>query len=264
MDIETIGRLELKNVQQVFMNSLMEDYNICPRAAETLVEDVISFRQKVFEGERGDGQIIWYAVAIGESAGRPIKDCKLKPVLLTIHDKENIEMDSGGTVEKRKMLVSRLAWEAYEQGALLSQEDLAEILNVSRYTIRNIIADYRRQGITIPTRGTMNDMGRGVSHKTRAVELFIKDYTFSEITRMTCHSDSSIKRYLETFVRVIVLAEEGMTIQQMRLVLGFSERLIKEYIQLYKEYKQTHSQRIQEIVNRYKKTTGEKSEQTIN
>ena len=49
------------------------------------------------------------------------------------------------------------------------------------------------------TRGMVEDIGRGVSHKTKAIELYLKNYSLSEIARRMAHSPSSVNRYLESF-----------------------------------------------------------------
>jgi transposase len=255
METESMDRLHTKSVEQMFVNNLQIGYNLCPRAAEKLVEEIIDFRQGLFEGERLDGQIIRYAVACKESAAKPIKHCKLKPIRLTTHAKDDLEVYKKlGTPGLRKTLVSRLAWEAYEHDALLSQEDLADLLYVTRNTVRRIIEEYRKEGISIPTRGTIEDIGRGVSHKAKAVELLIKGYVFSEIIQRTAHSESSVKRYLETFIRVMLLKDKGMNISEIRMTLGVSERLVKEYLELYQKYNTPeYKKQLDRIRERYSK-----------
>lgn len=269
METEAMDRLHTKSVEQMFVNNLQEGYNLCPRAAEKLVEEIIDFRQGLFEDERLDGQIIRYAVACKESAAKPIKHCKLKPIRLTTHAKGDLEVYKKlGTPGLRKTLASRLAWEAYEQGALLSQEDLADLLYVTRNTIRRIIGEYHEEGISIPTRGAVEDIGRGTSHKAKAVELLLKGYTFSEIMHRTAHSESSIKRYIETFVRVMLLKDKGMNTSEIRMTLGISMRLVREYVELYRKYKTSEGKKqLDRIRERYsrierskKKEGGEEDE----
>ena len=59
----------------------------------------------------------------------------------------------------------RISAEAREQGGLLTQEDLAKILMCDVRTIRRDIADLRKTDIVVPTRGTIKDIGPGVSHR---------------------------------------------------------------------------------------------------
>ena len=48
----------------------------------------------------------------------------------------------------------------------------------------------------MPTRGQIRDIGPGVSHKARVVQLYLWGLQFTEIERRTRHSEDSIRRYL--------------------------------------------------------------------
>jgi len=78
----------------------------------------------------------------------------------------------------------------------------------------------------------------------------VKGYTPSEIKRSTNHSLKSIERYNRDFSRVAILTERGESIDNIRLIVGISERLVKEYHELYRKYKDgEHKQRIEELVS---------------
>ena len=132
--------------------------------------------------------------------------------------------------------------EAQEQGALLTQEDLARLLCASRSTIKRDIAYLRAQDITVPTRGQVKDIGRGVSHKVHIVGDWLAGYTFSEIQRRRWHSLGSIERYCAAFLRVVRLHTHGLTVAEMRLSTGLSEPLIQEYLDLYAQAGPTNAQ----------------------
>jgi hypothetical protein len=56
--------------------------------------------------------------------------------------------------------------QAYEQGGLLTNHDLSEILNLSDLLIGRLLVNHERQTKTlIPRRGTLHDIGSGLSHK---------------------------------------------------------------------------------------------------
>jgi hypothetical protein len=50
------------------------------------------------------------------------------------------------------------------------------------------------------------------------------------------HCYFSIQRYLEHFARVVYLAREKMSVSKIAFVVGITEKLAKEYLQLYDEY----------------------------
>ena len=110
------------------------------------------------------------------------------------------------------------------------------LLTTSPATVKRDVALLKKQGLFIMTRGQKLDMGPGISHKTQIIELYLKGYTFTDIERKTNHSETSVKRYLADFVQVATLTKQGFSIQQIRVIAQKSERLVKEYVQLYEEY----------------------------
>jgi len=77
----------------------------------------------------------------------------------------------------------RLCDEAIDQGGVLTQEDLAILLGTSLSTIKRDDAYLMKKDTSLLTRGMMEDIGRSVSHKTKAVELYLKNYTLSGVNR---------------------------------------------------------------------------------
>ncbi|MBK8167974.1 MAG: DUF1670 domain-containing protein [bacterium] len=91
--------------------------------------------------------------------------------------------------------------EAVDQEGVLTQEDLARLLQTGVRTVRRDVAQLRSEGHWVPTRGAVQDTGRGQSHKAKIVEMYLQRMTYSEIARRARHSASSIKRYVQTFGR---------------------------------------------------------------
>lgn len=247
-------RLNVKTMEQSFVNTIIEGYSVCPKAADLLVQDAIDFAQTLYQDHLPNGQIIQYVVKKGESAGKPIKDCKKISVKLTLRCKEDIIVfKAKGTPLLRRALVTRLTEEAYEQGGLLTQEDLANLLYMQRSTIQNIIADLKKEGIFIPTRGNIDDIGRGVSHKTKCIELYINDLTFSDIMIKTGHCEESVNRYIQSFVRVALMHRQGFDIKKIRIAIGMSEKLVKEYLELYDKNYGLHEEKLNNMFIRFDK-----------
>ena len=91
-------------------------------------------------------------------------------------------------------------------------------------------------------------MGPGLSHKTTIIDLYFKGYTFTEIEQKTSHSESSIKRYLTDFTQVATLYKQKFSINQIRLIAQKSDRLVREYCQLYDVYSRQDNQRLKELL----------------
>jgi lambda repressor-like predicted transcriptional regulator len=88
--------------------------------------------------------------------------------------------------------------------------------------------------MNVPTRGQVKDIGKGVSHKGRIVGDWLAGYTFSQIKQRRWHSVSSVERYCTDFQRVARLHSRGLSMADIRISTGLSERLIGEYLDLYK------------------------------
>ena len=153
-----------------------------------------------------------------------------------------------GLAGLRRHRIARITRQAYEQDALLSYEDLAMILTTSPSTVKRDIYFLRQQGMFIMTRGMKHDMGPGLSHKTIIIDLYFKNYTFSEIEQKTNHSESSVKRYLADFVQVATLYKQKFSINQIRLIAQKSDRIVRDYVQLYQTYEREDNERLKELL----------------
>jgi biotin operon repressor len=148
---------------------------------------------------------------------------------------DDLEALSQGVAALRRGKIQRLTREAQEQGALLTQEDLARLLCASRSTIKRDIGWLRQRGLDVPTRGQIKDIGKGVSHKTQIVSDWLAGYSFSQIKTRRWHSIAAIERYCTDFQRVVRLQRRGLSLADIRLSTGLSERLLKEYLSLYEQ-----------------------------
>ena len=149
----------------------------------------------------------------------------------------------------RQHILLRITQEARDQNALLTIKDLVKLLKSSYSTIKRDIKYFRERELYVPLRGIVKDIGPS-SHKSKIVELYVKGYTPTEIQRSTRHSLQSIERYIKDFSRVSILTQREESIDNIRLIVGISERLIKEYQELFIKYKDgDHKQRVEELID---------------
>lgn len=185
------------------------------------------------------GRLVFFCASRKARHGVPLTDqLKVRVTLTLLSGDEDVEvMGAHGPGALRRQRVLRLTDEAYGQGGLLTQEDLALLLGVSSRTIRTDVQALVQAGFTVHTRGYDHDIGRGVSHKTRIVDLFLAGCTYDEIIRRTRHSASAIRRYVTTFGRMLLLLEKGIESSlALSRILQQSERLTLEYLSLYEHY----------------------------
>ena len=259
MDSNLFKRLHSKSVKNAIINNISHDFNLTPILAEAYFSQIKNYFLEHADIELSAGQMQYLAVDDREPAGKPVTLCKKTSVRLTVH---NVDEDldvykKEGLSGLRHHRLKRITREAIEQGALLSYEDIAFILTTSVITIKRDIASLRRSGLTIPSRGWRHDMGRGSTHKTQILDMYLAGYQFSEIEKRTHHSETAVKRYIQDFSKIILLHLKNFTVDQIRISTGFSNRLIGEYITLFKKYLKQKNDRLNTIFDFNKKNTTE-------
>lgn len=198
------------------------------------------------------GQIVWKGIGAEEPAGKPLDRCEFKRIVLTLHSFEDDQdvQRSHGSSAKRCQQISRMSSEAYDQGTLLTQEDLSYLLGSDVRTIRRDIQKYqKKQNVLIPTRGNKMDIGPGLTHRDKAVELFIRGKDAVSIGRDLQHSLKAVERYIQTFCRVVYCMNELQNNLKTAMVIGVSVSLVNRYISLRDQYKNKkfYKDRIEEI-----------------
>jgi biotin operon repressor len=202
--------------------------------------------------ERGKHRVV--GVALGESAGKTIEEVEKKEVVVTLDGGiEDIEYEKRhGRIALRSMRMLRVIEEGIEQGVVFSTEDLGRMLGISVRTVKRDVQRLRKEGCEVQTRGYYEGIGRAISHKARIVELYLQGKTYAEIEERMRHTMQAIKRYVETFGRVVyALRRKKLRPAERSYVLGISEALLREYQKLYFQAIRRYPERLKEIVERY-------------
>lgn len=259
MEPLAIERLRAKSPEEAIIEQISRDFNLAPFMAKTQFEQMRRYFERYLGLERDVGQMTFLAVSADTPPGRPIREGQRLPINLTLDCPDDLEALRHGVAALRRSKIQRLTREAQEQGALLTQEDLARLLCASRSTIKRDIAHLRSRGVDVPTRGQMKDIGRGVSHKACIVSDWLAGYTFSQIKQRRWHAIGSIERYCSGFQRVARLHAHGLSVAEIRVSTGLSERLIQEYLDLY-EAAGPDNDRLEQLLNEPSATTEEPAE----
>ena len=246
-------RLELKTQDQRLKVLAVQGTGMSPWEADILV----GVARDVYFAEPGvgplrTGQMRYECVAAGEGAGKPIRECRMVTVVLTLFDpKEDLTLlQRQGQAARRKSLVQRLTEEAREQGGLLSQEDLALLLHSDTRTIRRDIRELReKHGIFVATRGQIQDIGPGVSHKGVAIGHWLAGLEAVEVARRINHTLHAVERYIHTFCRVVFLARKGFHPLQIALTVGISSGGTRSFLDIYEAHRKRpeYARRFEEI-----------------
>jgi len=248
-------RQQLKSIGHQMKQVAVQGTGLSPWEADVLVKTIeeVYFSDPSLREAR-DGQLKYQCVSSKEGAGKRFSDCQMVPVWLTLFDPKdqgNFESisDKGLSTELRRRRMMRICEEARDQGGLLSQEDLAELLMCGVRTIRRDIADLRCSEIQVPTRGQQKDIGPGVSHRELAVRHWLDGKDPVEVARQIKHSLAATENYLEKFKRVAFLCQKEFTVHEIALTVGISVRAAQTFSDLHKKYRSSpfYEDRLTEI-----------------
>lgn len=245
------ARKREKSLEGQLLWELQHGFELSPRESELIVDTV---RLYYGEGEGiCSGRMETWVICREGSVGKAIEDLPKVPVVVSLDGgMEDLEAYRAyGYAGLRRQRLLRISEEIVDQGGIATQEDLSRILGVSLRTVRRDVAYLRGCGITVVTRGVYSDIGPTVSHKVTIVEMYLSGFVYTEICRRTRHSAKAVKRYVETFIRVVALYTKGIQDHgEVGRYVGISERLASEYLELYFKVRQHKGcgKRIEELL----------------
>lgn len=248
-----INRRQVKSSEGEFIWELKNSYELSPKLSEQIL--ITAKESLLRDYQLREGQIEVTVIGIEERSGKVIEKMQKKKVRLTIDNGiEDIEsLKEYGRIGLREIKIQRITEEAIEQGGVLSQEDISKILQVSLRTVKRDIRKIKQRGIEVVTRGYLHNIGRGQTHKVKIVGMYLDGKTYSEIKLSARHSSGSIKRYLESFTKVLMAQSRRIyERKQISAVTGISEGLVKQYLELIRESKKdkTRKENLKDLINR--------------
>jgi len=234
-----------KTLENALAHSIAKEFprigepRICKLCAEMIMEVVNNhIRSKDYVHH---GQIVWTAVSINDRPGwcQKIAETDLITVVLDASTSEDVQgrIDRVHPRQWRLRKAIRMCRQAYEQGGLLTNHDLSEILNLADSLIAQLLANYERQNKTlIPRRGTVHDADNSLSHKWIIChKRYVEGKSADQIARETYHSLEAVDRYLGQFDRVRHCLQQGMDTAEIARILNCSVSLVEVYQQIDKE-----------------------------
>jgi len=187
------------------------------------------------------GQVLWMGISLDDPPARNkhTADTDLIPLVLDLSLPEDVEARIGRTRPDARLLAKalRLCRQAYAQGALLSNCDLAELLSTDDARIAHLLAEHERTTATVvPRRATVHDVGSGLTHKRIIVlKRYLEGKAPLEIGRETYHTLEAVDRYLGTFERVRCCRLQGLGPDQTAYTLACSRGLVEQYLAIDRE-----------------------------
>lgn len=231
------NRLAQKTRDTQFLQEMIRGLNASPYEAAAILDSVYKIYGSTAwtDGTLQPGQFLFQVLAIDNPPSVALSRSKQISVTLTL-DQPNEDLpirQQHGVVELRRHRLQRMAHEAFQQGGVLTVEDLANrIFNCGERTLCRDLTALRKKNISVPLRSTINDMGRTISHRSLIVQEWLQGKEYSDIARSTFHSVASIQNYIEKFKRVVVLSNENYDVYTIAFLVKLSVPLVKEYHRL--------------------------------
>jgi hypothetical protein len=191
----------------------------------------------LFDASQGlkPGQIEVTVIDASVAPNVPLAKAKQRLVTLTLHaGEEDIETRKNGSVSTlRQKRLCRVCQEAFQQGGLMTLEDLANLFNCGVRTLVNDLAVLRKKKIVPPLRSTTKDMGRAITHRKTIITLWLQGFEYSEIARKARHSVDSVANYVDKYKRCAALFASGFDVHAVALMVKLSTSLTQEFQQIH-------------------------------
>lgn len=236
MNQDEINRQQAKTREQGFINIMEDDFNFSPKIAQAILTEAQAWLLGQQVGIK-PGQIRVLLLSQQAPHGQALRKMPLQEVTWTIdagHEDEEVKAKHG-RLRLRQTRIQRLLAEAIEQGAMASQEDLARALQVDVRTIKRDCQQLMQQGSYVPTRGNLKGIGRGQTHKAQIVGRWLAGETYDQVAYHTCHSLTCVKRYIQSFIRVVQLHQKDFAPAEISLALQVGRPLVVEYLKLLEQ-----------------------------
>jgi predicted XRE-type DNA-binding protein len=256
MNKDEIRRQQAKTREQRFLNIMEQEFNYPPKIAQAILAEA----QDCLQGQPlalKPGQMRVILLSSQARHGRALGKVATREVTWTVDaGQEDRETEHNyGRVALRQARLQRLLSEAVEQGAMASQEDVAQVLQVSVRTIKRDCQALQARDVFLPTRGNLKGLGRGQSHKAQIVGRWLQGQTYDQVAHHSRHSLTCVKRYVQSFLRVVSLQQKGFSKAEISLALQIGQPLVADYLKLYEQNdspfaRQRLAEHLQRLANR--------------
>ena len=255
-----VRRINDKSLRQLLIHRFLNDYGYDKGevTATAIVEDILKTVEQYFvitlpleKLATGDelpeerylhyGQLVWMAVPIDEypERGKAIIKTRMKPIILTYVAAEDVESFRDGFTSRQLRMKRMVRWchQAYDQGALLTQLDLAVLLNVCDKVVCDYVNEWQRTtGDILPTRGNMHDLSGAITHKKEIITLYLQGFLTPTIAAKMKHSKEAVDRYIRDYESVKVVRAATADIDNISQITRLSRRVITQYLDLIPQH----------------------------
>lgn len=244
-------RLEKRDLPALLVQKFLTEYGYDhgPVIARAIVSDILTTVEACYAEHVPPRTITWLAVrretVHGDRKGLSPSD--LIPIHLTLVNQAELEllMDPalGRTRQARAAFnqarLVRWCFDAFKQGAVLTQLDLSVLSGLSTDAISRAMRRYEAEsGEIVPTRGTVHDLGPSVTHKAEVVRRWLRHESPAQIARALNHSQEAVDRYLADFQKVRTLSQKFPP-AEIPILAGLAPSVVRQYLELLRQYEPT-------------------------
>ena len=253
-------RINDKSLRQLLIHRFLNDYGYDKGevTATAIVDDILKTvadyfvitlpLEKLATGDQPPderllsyGQLVWMAVPIEEhpERGKSIIKTRMKPIILTYLATEDIESFRNGFTSRQLRINRLVRWchQAYDQGALLTQLDLAVLLNVCDAVVCEYVNEWQKTtGEILPTRGNIHDLSGALTHKKEIITRYLQGHLPPSIAAKTKHSKEAVDRYIRDYESVKVVRKATADIDKISQITRLSKRVITQYLDLIPQH----------------------------
>jgi hypothetical protein len=236
-------RIKGKSLKNILLDRFLNNYGYDKGivTANAIVDNILTIIEQYYRHSDNSfikqGQLVWHAVPIDEypKKGKSMAQTKLKPVVLDIISDQDIE-DMKKPLHHREICikkVERWTYQVYDQGTLLTNLDLAVLLGVNENTAAQYVQEYYSlYGRPLPTRGNIQFLGSGQTHKKEIITMYLNAYLVPNICQRTNHSKDAVERYIRDFEAIRTLDTKFNDINTISLITRLSKTVVQQYIDL--------------------------------
>jgi len=232
-------RINAKSLDSMFIKEMLEGLNCSMFEAQCILGKMHEIFMPFFEASQSikSGQIKKLIIDASVSPNVPLNKAKQKFVTLTIDGgPEDVEIrQNKGVPALRQHRMVRLCEEAFQQGGLLTLEDLSMLFNCGVRTLVSDLNELRKAKRTPPLRSTVKDMGRAITHRSQIITLWLQGNEYTDIAIKTHHSIKSVHNYVDKFKRSVSLFLADFEIHTISFLVNISPALVKEFHHIHSQ-----------------------------
>lgn len=248
--------IKKRTFRSALIRLLEQEYKVIGsrRVLEMLADDVEELQREYFplQERLKPGMVCWVTTkrtSRKPSFGKRTEDYELVTVYLPLVTEEDVEKrvftrdgDLNKHYERCKQrdiaTAIRLIHHTWGHGGMISQAELAVLMNRSLTTIRKYLSEYEalHPDEALPLKGYMLDQGSRPTHKGIILAMYEQGVDPVDIGRLTNHTLDAVDRYIKSYSRVKRLLSKGFDRQEIKQVTGLGLRTVDQYKRVAEQF----------------------------